>query len=59
LAANNHLLSPLDKARLAAFATAGLRDSLLRPGWLDQRSVLQYAHAHGLPGRWWSGCWSR
>jgi 15-cis-phytoene desaturase len=51
LAANNHLLSPLDKVRLAAFAAAGLRDALLRPGWLDQRSVLQYARAHGLPQR--------
>lgn len=51
LAANNHLLSPVDKARLTAFAAAGLRDCLLRPGWLDQRSVLQYAQAHGLPQR--------
>lgn len=51
LAANNHLLSPVDKVRLAAFAAAGLRDSLLRPGWLDRRSVAEYARADGLPGR--------
>jgi 15-cis-phytoene desaturase len=51
LAANNHLLSPLDKARLTTFAAAGVRDALLRPGWLDQRSVGQYARVHGLPDR--------
>jgi hypothetical protein len=28
---------------VTAFAAAGLRDVLLRPGWLDQRSVFEYA----------------
>jgi 15-cis-phytoene desaturase len=51
LAANNHLLSPADKLRLAGFAAAGLADQLLRPGWLDRRSVAGYARARGLPDR--------
>lgn len=45
---NNQLLSPFDKATLVRFFAAGFRDYLIAPRWLDQRSIAEYAFAHGV-----------
>ncbi|MDP9401968.1 MAG: FAD-dependent oxidoreductase [Actinomycetota bacterium] len=49
--ANNRLLTPLDKLKLARFMAAGLRDYVRRPDELDRRSVTGYAKAHGVSDR--------
>lgn len=51
LLGNNDLLSPLDKASLVPFLTAGVRDYIRRPDELDRSSVADYARRHGVRQR--------
>jgi 15-cis-phytoene desaturase len=48
---NNDFLSPEDKISLQPFFVDGLEDYSERPAWLDARSVLRYARAHGVSER--------
>lgn len=45
---NYQFLSPADKLAVLGFFSAGVRDYLFRPNYLDTRTVLQYAKEHGL-----------
>ncbi len=45
---NNDLLSPMDKASLIPFFTAGFKDYLARPDKLDHIPIRDYAFEHGV-----------
>lgn len=45
---NNHFLSPLEKAKLARLALAGIRDCSSDPAVLDQISIADYARERGI-----------
>ncbi|WP_322923364.1 hydroxysqualene dehydroxylase [Paenibacillus campi] len=45
---NNHLLSPMDKASLIPFFTAGFKDYIAHPDKLDRIPIRDYAFEHGV-----------
>lgn len=51
LLGNNHLVGPADKARLAVFLAAGLRDYARRPTELDRDDIETYARRHNVSDR--------
>jgi 15-cis-phytoene desaturase len=59
LAAKNHVLAPVDKVRLAAFAPPGCATPCCGRAGLTGASWPS-THGHmGCPAGWWSGCWCR